>query len=241
MPITLGNIAFQALALGLLGAYCWAVYTFRQELRQCLRMTATLSHGANLRPEVAGRYDTFLSVAIALGALSAGVAAVKITALLLAHGTGTPGTIQWRLAGMAGTAGLAGVPMWVAPAAAVAVAAVTVGVLMAGVGVLKASGRLTLSEDFTDEIARTKKNWMAAASMLTLPLVAMWTGINPERDGAIAYLFGVVTVTLTVLFVVQTLRGFIRQKVSLLVWFLYLCTVEIFPLCAVIVVVARNV
>jgi hypothetical protein len=241
MPITLGNIAFQALSLGVLVAFCWTVYSFRMELLQCLRMTATLSRGTNLRPEIAGRYDSFTGVAISLGALSAGVASVKIVARLLAEGTGTPGTLQWQLAGMAGIDGLAGIPFWVAPAAAIVVGVVTFGAVMVGVGVLKAAGRLTLSGEFTDEINRTKKNWMAAASMLTLPLVAMWTGINPERDRVIAYLFGVVSVTLAVMFMVQTMRGFIRQKVSLLVWFLYLCTVEIFPLCAVMVAVMRNV
>jgi hypothetical protein len=186
-------------------------------------------------------YDNFLATAMTLGALSVGLATVKVLARLMAAGTGTPGTIQWRLAGMSGIDGLAGIPSWVAAAAAVAVALAAVCVVMVEVGVLKAAGELTLSTKFTDEIVQTKKNWMAAASMLTVPLAAMWTGVNPERDEVIAYLSGGVIVILLMLFFIQTLRGFVRQKVSLLVWFLYLCTVEFFPLCALMVVVARNV
>jgi integral membrane sensor domain MASE1 len=82
---------------------------------------------------------------------------------------------------------------------------------------------------------------MAAFTLITLPLVVMWSGVNPARDRWIAYLIGGVIVTFAILFTIQTLGGFLRQKVSLLVWFLYLCTVEISPLCAVVLVVARNV
>jgi hypothetical protein len=236
-----GNIAFQALSLGVLVFFCWTVYMFRGQAVRCLKSTLAFSRTSNPRPEAASVYNNFLIVAMILGALSVGLAVVKVGARLMAAGTGHPGTIQWRLAGLAGTEGLAGIPSWVAPAAALAVALGAAGVAMAGMGVLKVAGELTLSSKFTDEIIRTKKNWMAAAAMLTFPMVAMWTGVNPERDMIIMYLLATMTVTLAILFAVQTLGGFIRQKVSLLVWFLYLCTVEILPLCAVTLAVARNV
>ena len=132
-------------------------------------------------------------------------------------------------------------PLWVAPATVGVVALFTVCVVLIEAGVLKIAGRITFSEKFVGEVIRTKKNSLAALSMLTAPLVAVWTGVNPTRDRWIVYLFITMIVVAAILFIVHTLRGFIKQKVSLLVWFLYLCTVEIFPVYAATLAVIKNV
>lgn len=240
LPVTMGNAAFQALSLAVLGGFCWMIYTFRAQAAECLKRVAKFSPRDEGGVDNKRMYEGFLGVSMTLGALALGLAAVKSTAAMLAAGTGTPGTIQWRLADLAGTAGIVGMPAWIVPAAAVAVSALAVLVSLVGVGALKAAGRLTLSEKFTDEIVRAKKNWLAAASIFMVPLVAVWSGVNPMRDTIVAYLFVAVVVALCCLFVVHTLRGFIKQKVSVLVWFLYLCAVEIFPVCAVVLTATRN-
>ncbi len=222
MMETLGNIVFQGLSFVVLGAFCWMVYTYRGQAGRCLRSTMVFWRTSNQRPGAAAVYDNFLAVALTIGALSTGLAAVKATVM------------------MPEAEGLAGMPAWVAPMATVVVALVAVVVVLVEVWTVKAAGKLTFSSKFADEIVGIKKNWMAAASILTVPLVAMWTGVTPERDAIITYLLACVMVTIAVLFTIHTLRGFIRQKVSLLVWFLYLCTVEIFPVCAVMLAVARN-
>jgi hypothetical protein len=43
------------------------------------------------------------------------------------------------------------------------------------------------------------------------------------------------------MFAVHTLMMFVKQKVSVLVWFLYLCAVEFFPVSLVVLLAARNV
>ncbi len=219
--------------MAVLGAFCWMVYTYRGQLGRCLKSTVALSHTSNPRPEAVAVYDNFLATALTLGALSTGLAAVKATARMM-----ETGAVALRPAGMSAAETL---PVWVAPAAAGGVALAAVLVVLLEVGIVKAAGGLTLSTKFASEIVAVKKNWMAAAAVLTVPLVAMWTGVNPERDRIVAYVTAGVMVTLMVLFVIHSLQGFIRQKVSLLVWFLYLCTVEIFPVCAVMLAVARNV
>ncbi|MDR1671050.1 MAG: DUF4271 domain-containing protein [Alistipes sp.] len=243
MPVTFTNIAFQALSLGVLGVFCWMIYTFRAQALHCLVSAVTLKT-ADAASQGSGdkqRYDNFYGVAMTLGALSVGMGTVKITATALAAGTGTPGTIQWRLAGLAGTAGIEGLPAWTAIVAVMAVALMAAVVVMAQIGLLKAAGGVTLSQKFVGNIVLTKKNWLAAASMFTVPPVAVWTGVNPERDRVTAYVFAIVIVTLAALFIVHTLRGFMKQKVSVLVWFLYLCTVEIFPICAVVLAATKSV
>ena len=242
--LTLGNIAFQALSLVVLGVFCWAVHRFRIQAAGCLKSMVTFSRTEAAHSETAAVYDGFLGVAMTLGALTAGLAVVKAAAWLLAGGgggTGTPGTVGWRLAGLTGIGGIEGIPSWSAPVAVIAVALLAVCVAFIEVGVIRAAGGITLSGSFAGTIVRTKKNWMAATSMLTAPLVVLWTGVNPVRDRIITYILITVLVTTVTLFVIHTLRGFVKQKVSLLVWFLYLCTVEIFPVAAVVLAAVKNV
>ncbi|MDR2883116.1 MAG: DUF4271 domain-containing protein [Alistipes sp.] len=223
----LGNIAFQALSMTVLGAFCWMVYTYRGQVVRCLKSTVAFSRATNPRPGAVAVYENFLATALSLGAISTGLAAVKGIVWLAETGAIVSVTTE-------------ALPVWVAPVAAGGVAMTAAVVVMMEMGILKAVGKLTFSQKFTDEIVTVKKNWMAAASILTVPLVAMWTGVNPERDIILAYMIAGMIITLFILFATHTLRGFIRQKISLLVWFLYLCAVEIFPVCAVVIAVARN-
>lgn len=241
MPTVLGNIAFQALSLGVLGVFCWMIHAFRAQAVECLRSTVKFSGQEGGGVENKRLYDRFLNFAMALGALSAGLVVVKAGAALHCEGTVTPGIRRWHLAELAGTSFPAGIPAWVAPAAVFAVAAVAACIALAEMGVLKAAGSLTLSKTFTTVIVQLKRNWLAAASILLVPLAAVWTGMNPVRDTIVAYLIATIMVALFLLFVVHTLNGFLKQKVSLLVWFLYLCTVEIFPVCAVALAATKSI
>lgn len=240
MHLTIGNIAFQMLSLAVLGVFCWMIYAFRAQAAECMKNVVKFSSRKGGGIENRRLYDRFLNVAMTLGAFSAGLAAVKVAAAMLVVRIGTPGTWQWRLAGLAGTSDMTGIPSWVAPTAVLAVASACAAVALAKMGIIKAAGSVTLSRKFADAVVQNKRNWMAAASIPAVPLVAVWTGVNPARDTAVAYVVMSLMVILSTLFVAHTLQAFLKQKVSLLVWFLYLCIVEIFPVCAVVLAVARN-
>jgi hypothetical protein len=241
MAAIVQNIAFQALSLGVLGAYCGMIYAFRAQAAECLKNTVVFPRTSAAERAGTGNLQSFSRfpiVAMTLGVFGVGIAAVKVAAWLLSsaafgavEAAGIPGILVTPRA----------VPLWVAPAAVVAVALAVTCVAMVGMGILKAAGSLTLSEKFTDEIALARRNWMAAASILIVPLATVWTGMNPARDRVIAYMAAFVVVALAMLFVAHTLRGFVKQKVSLLVWFLYLCTVEVFPVCALVLAAVKNV
>jgi hypothetical protein len=237
----LANIPFQALSLAVLGVWCLTIYRFRGEVMQCFGELFATSHRERDRIGSKRLYGAFPAVAMTLGAVSVGLAVVKVGATALSAGTGTPGTWQWRVADMAGTSGIAGIPSWVAPAVALVVALGVVCVVLVEVGILKMAGWVTVSGIFTRAIVQTKRNTLSAASMLLVPLVAVWSGVNPVRDTIVGYIIVAVAVALSVLFAMNTLRAFIRQKVSVLIWFLYLCTVEIFPLAAALLMVSRSV
>jgi hypothetical protein len=240
MPITSGNIAFQVLSLVLLGLFCWIVYNFRAQMVECLKSVIKLHGRDEGGVENKQMYDRFLGAAAFIGALAAGLGVAKFIAATLTAGTGGPGSIQWIVADMAGTTGIAGVAVWLVPAMAIAVSLIAVLIALTSMGALKAAGGLTLSGKFTDEVIRTKKNWLAACSVFLVPLVLVWSGANPTRDTIIGYLFVILAFSLCGLFVATTFRAFMGQKVSVLIWFLYLCAIEIFPVGVVVLAVTGN-
>ncbi len=258
----MGNIAFQALSLGVLGAFCVMLHYHRSQIVECLKSIFTFSLREETGPGNKRMYNRFPAIAITLGALSLGLGAVKVVSAMLSAGTVPGHGPTALLAAEAGPAistalrsgidsvtalfglpslpPLAEIPIWIPVAAVVAVSLVAVFVALIETSMLRMAGSVTLSGKFTGAVIQTKRNWMAAASLAVTPLVALWTGVNPVRDACIAYVLAGVVVAMVLMFVAHTLRGFIVQKVSVLVWFLYLCTVEIFPVCAIVVAVAKN-
>ncbi len=108
------------------------------------------------------------------------------------------------------------------------------------VGLLRTAGNLTLRRSLVEELLQTKKNHLALLAMLAAPPILLYTGMNPLRDQIMVYIVMVELVAISAIFLGRTLQEFVRQKVSLLVWFLYLCTVEIFPVSFVVVLAVKN-
>ncbi|MDR2894526.1 MAG: DUF4271 domain-containing protein [Alistipes sp.] len=239
LPATMESIPFQMLSLTIGVIYCWMIYYYRAQVAECFRSLLNFTSGESSSAGNKRLYVRFLYAATSLGALSSGMVAAKWMAAgggTFASGTGVtlPGgtffdadALQWM-------------GSWLPACAALAVALIVAVIVRIEGGALRAAGSLTLSTKVTDWLLLTKRNMLAAASMLLVPLALVWTGANPARDMIVAYLIMGVTVAVVVLFVIHTLRGFVKQKISLLVWFLYLCTVEIFPVSAVVLAAMRN-
>ncbi len=120
-------------------------------------------------------------------------------------------------------------------------AAVVVTILVAfQIGLLRVAGGVTLMRELTSEIVEAKKKYLALAAILITAPVLLWSGSNPLRDQIMVYIIEAELVVVSVLFLTRTGRLFVRQKVSLLIWFLYLCAVEIFPVGLAIVLAAKN-
>ncbi len=117
--------------------------------------------------------------------------------------------------------------------AALGAGVIWVGVMYVQVMFLQAAGALTLHRELVVAVVEAKKWAVATGALAGVPAVLLWTGVNPVRDQVLMYVVGFEAVALFVLFLVRTLRLFVRQKVSVLVWFLYLCTVEIAPFVAI--------
>ena len=91
-------------------------------------------------------------------------------------------------------------------------------------------GALTLSQPFTAQIVLLKRTYFALAVIVSSPALLLFALCPPGRGGV---WFTVIVAELTVtalLYFRETLNLFLSKKVSILHWFLYLCTVEIFPI-----------
>jgi hypothetical protein len=121
------------------------------------------------------------------------------------------------------------------------VAVVAVIVLVASLQhlFLAAVGNLTLESALTERLAWKKTLFFVAGSVVSMPL-AMLAAVAPEM-WAQAFLAGWAALGVVFMFgyVLSTGKLFRRQKVSILVWILYLCGVESMPYAVLFVLLAR--
>jgi hypothetical protein len=101
---------------------------------------------------------------------------------------------------------------------------------------LAAAGRLTLYKGFTARLFYLRKIVAAATGMALVPLFLLYA-----LSGGVALGWSLVAMgSLAAVFVfVRTLMLFVRQRFSILVWFLYLCAVEILPVVTVVVAAGK--
>ena len=114
------------------------------------------------------------------------------------------------------------------------------GVLLLQNGMLRLAGSITLTQEFTTELLATKRSLLALASILLPPALLCYI-LTPVGSGS-GWLGVILAATGIVLFLFlkATLSLFVSKKVSILHWFLYLCTVEIFPVSLLWLLMARN-
>ncbi len=218
-----GNNWFQMLTLVVLALYCWMIYWYRGQATMCLKGIVNFKTEDKFNAEHGHLYNRFVNYAVIVTAAAAGIMIVK------------------GLSAAAGGRLTDGVPGWLIPPAAVMIAALLLGIVMLQFGILKLAGGLTLSEELTEELIQAKKLHLAAAAILVVPPVLLYTGLNPAWDSVLKYIIVTEIVVIAAAFVLKSLILFVRQKVSLLVWILYLCAVEIFPLSFIVLMAVRNV
>lgn len=94
---------------------------------------------------------------------------------------------------------------------------------------LKAAGCLTLSLEFTDRLFYLKKIVAAIGTITVLPLFLLFALSDGQSAHWLAISIVVIAILLTIFLIIRTFMLFVRQNFSILLWFLYFCAVEIFP------------
>lgn len=113
-------------------------------------------------------------------------------------------------------------------------------VLLLQNGMLRLAGAITVTQEFTNELIATKRSLLALGALLLPPTLLCYI-LTPAGSGA-GWLIAILAETAIVLFLFlkATLSLFVSKKVSIFHWILYLCTVEIFPISLLWLLIARN-
>ena len=114
----------------------------------------------------------------------------------------------------------------------------------AGVGwvmrlVLRRVCCVLVAEGFMARRRFLRRAYVALAVIVTAPVLLLFA-LCPRNTGDVWFLIITIELAVTaVLYLRESLHLFISKKISILHWILYLCTVEIFPVSLVWLLLAR--
>lgn len=213
-----GDTAFQLLCLGLLVTIALLLH-----YRNAVGTLATVLWRGFTEDFESNRKDTtltsgFFKIAGVTGIVAMTTALVRTTPLWL-----TDGVVERE---------------WIVPAAAAAVTAVTAAIALYQWLLLSATAFVADGRDFIATLLYIKKVYFVAVAIFIAPVVLL-SALSPEAGGTGFYILAAECLILSFLFLKETFMLFIRKKVPIFQWFLYLCTVEAFPLTLICASIAR--
>ena len=217
------NAVFQGFVLLLAATYGTLLYRNLSDVRALIgRVSRDTATGQRLAEGPGGSgFSRFLNVTTAIGMLFMGVVVVKYGDALMPQ----------RLVAMLPHGAVLAMSLF-ATAACTAVAAFQ---LLA----TRLIGALTLSQPFTSQLVLLKRTYFALAVIVTSPMLLLFA-LCPRGTGGIWFTVIVAELAITaMLYFRETLNLFLSKKISILHWFLYLCTVEIFPISLLWLLTAR--
>ena len=213
------DIVFQGLCLLLL-FFIGVLLRYRYELRELLgglvrSFSADFESGRKLTALTGG----FLNAAAVTGILAMAIVAVKYLPLWMPEVPFVE-------------------PQWLTAAAAVAVVAASGVVILCERVMLSVIGLVAGSRDFAESVIYVKRACFAVVSLALSPVVLI-SALSADDDLRWFYFIVAECVVLTIFFLKETFVLFIRKKIPIFQWFLYLCTVEAFPLTLICASIAR--
>lgn len=182
----------------------------RQEIGLLVADSSTDERLYENRKNVAG----LLGFLIVAGWMSVVVVIIR----LLAETDGWTMDMAWKIPLAVAAVSLAGIYKWL---------------------VLTVSGRLVLQDELTHKLILLHALCMGRIALYGLPF-ALFYALSPAGAGQWwLRLWGIICIFRAVLFVGRSLSLFLVKKISILHWILYLCTVEVFPVTLLVLLVNR--
>ena len=208
------NAVFQGFVLLLAATYATLLYRNLGDVKTLLnRISRESASGERLSEEPgASGFSRFLNVSTAIGMLFMGVIVVKYGDTLmppelgkaLSHGAvlalSLLATLAWFL------------------------------IILFQSSAIRIAGAITLSQPFIAQLALLRRTYFALAVIVSSPTLLLFA-LCPRGTGGAWFIISAVELIITaVLYLRESLNLFISKKISILHWFLYLCTVEVFPI-----------
>ncbi|MCI7307037.1 DUF4271 domain-containing protein [Alistipes senegalensis] len=207
------NAAFQSFVLLLAAIYAMLLYRNLGDVRTLLdRISRDTATGQRLSEEPGGSgFSRFLNIATTIGMLFMGVMAVKYGDSLM------PSQLETLSHGAV-------------LALSLQATAACYGVVLYQMTVVRLTGAVTLSQPFISQLVLLKRTYFSLGVIVTSPALLLFA-LCPRGTGNVWFCIIIIELAITAgLYLRETLNLFITKKISILHWFLYLCTVEIFPI-----------
>lgn len=113
------------------------------------------------------------------------------------------------------------------------------GVVIFQASLIRIIGAVTLSQPFIAQITLLRRTYFSLGVIVTSPTLLLFA-LCPRGTGGAWFIVGAVELIITaVLYLRELLNLFISKKISILLWILYLCTVEVFPISLLWLLAAR--
>ncbi|MCD8102086.1 MAG: DUF4271 domain-containing protein [Alistipes sp.] len=217
-----GNVPYSLAVVMLFAGFCALFYYFRPHAATVAGIFRGTLYIENLLEEHNYIFETFRRLLILLGLLATGLLVVRYCDN--AFGAGISAVLP-------GWAQLLPVP---------AVWAGLLAVWFCQNFILRAAGWLTYGSRFTDDLISLRNLGYGMLFLFTLPLMFTLALAPGPVLPLLSRLFLPVVTGLLIFILIRTYMLFIRQKISILYWILYLCAVEILPVSFLVVLSARN-
>ena len=149
-------------------------------------------------------------------------------------------TAAVRLTDMADPAAAAAMPLAARMLAVPVAAALFCMVAAFQSSLLALSGTVTVSRPLTSALARIRNIYFRLATVVLTPVLLLWALSPAGRGQTFAIIIAVELLLIVLAFLRETFLLFISKKLSIYHWFLYLCTVEAFPLSLICLLAARG-
>lgn len=214
-PVSLtDNAVFQSFVLLLAATYAMLLYRNLGDVRTLLdRISRDTASGQRLSEDPGGSgFSRFLNIATAIGMLFMGVMVVKYGDSLM------PSQLGETLSHGA------------VLALSLLATAACCGVVVYQLAAVRLAGAVTLSQPFISQLILLKRTYFSLAVIVTSPILLLFA-LCPRGTGDVWFSIIIIELAVTaILYLRETVNLFIAKKISILHWFLYLCTVEIFPI-----------
>lgn len=214
---------YRGCLLALAAAYAVFVVRHRDDIVRLFgRVRRDTVRARDCDEESAGSgFGRFLNLAALLGTAFAGIAAVK-------YGAALP-LPAWTAA----------VPQGAALLLHAGVFALACAIAAYQFAVLRTAGAVTLEQPFAAQLLRLKHTYFSFGAVVVSPPLLLFAFAPGGAGGAWLCLAAAGSAVTAVLYVRETLYLFLGKKISILHWFLYLCTVEVFPVSLLCLLAAR--
>lgn len=101
-------------------------------------------------------------------------------------------------------------------------------------------GKLTFSDVFIRRLMWKKRMFLSLFALFAAP-AAILMGLAPAATATVlGYVLAACAVVVVIWFSIKVMNLFVREKVSILFWILYLCTVELMPVGIAVLATLRN-